>query len=130
MCEKGLVLPSSVSIAAQGPELDESVLTRLFDLAGPEQTAEILARLIQDLRGVLQAMERSSDPVLLRRHVHALIGIAGTVGALQLHARALEAKRMLREGPARAPEEALAGLGVLTQRLIDRLSDMRKARAG
>ncbi|NBZ88357.1 Hpt domain-containing protein [Stagnihabitans tardus] len=112
------------------PELDEKVLIRLFDLAGPEQTIEILDRLIMDLREVQQVLNRarSVDIATLRRQNHTLIGIAGTVGAAPLHRLALEAGRLLREGPEPGAEAVVAGLRPMVDRLISSLIAMRAGR--
>ncbi|MCW1918734.1 Hpt domain-containing protein [Rhodobacter sp. KR11] len=111
------------------PELDENVLLRLFELAGPVQTIEILDRLILDLHGVQDVLQAASrvDITLLRRQNHTLIGIAGTVGAVPLHRLALEAGKLLREGPTQG-EDLVAGLRPMVARLIQRLIEMRAER--
>lgn len=80
-------------------DLDDAVLARLLDLAGPVQGPEILDRLILDLTGVRQGIVHSGgDELALRRQLHVLIGIAGTVGATPLHAAARDLSISLREG--------------------------------
>ena len=122
--------PQASDPPAIEPELDEKVLVRLFDLAGPAQTVEILDRLILDLRDVQQVLLRASsvDLASLRRQNHTLIGIAGTVGAAPLHRLALEAGRLLRESPEPAGEAVVADLRPLVDRLILRLIEMRGQR--
>ena len=122
--------PQASDPLAIEPELDEKVLVRLFDLAGPAQTVEILDRLILDLRDVQQVLQRASsvDLASLRRQNHTLIGIAGTVGAAPLHRLALEAGRLLRESPEPAGEAVVAEIRPLVDRLILRLIEMRGQR--
>ncbi len=110
-----------------GQDLDESVLLRLFDLAGPVQTVEILDRLVLDLRAVQEALARGRDVMALRRQIHALTGIAGTVGAMPLHQSALAVGKLLRDEPT-PPRERVTALLPAIQRLIDRLTEMRAAR--
>lgn len=123
---------SQVTNGTEGPGLDENVLRRLFDLAGPDQSAEILDRLVVDLRCMMQGIERTrqDDVIALRRHVHALIGIAGTVGARHLHAQALAAGRHLREGTGGDPAEIVMALVPMTTTLVARLVEMRAERRG
>lgn len=116
-------------IPALAPDLDENVLLRLFDLAGPAQSIEILDRLILDLRGVQQVLARAANAELslLQRQNHSLIGIAGTVGATALHQMALDCGRQLRDGGASA-RDSLVALVEPVERLIARLTRMRADR--
>jgi hypothetical protein len=123
-------MTSSTKTTAPGPELDEKVLLRLFDLAGPAQTREILDRLIQDLGGVQNVLAQSAtiDIATLRRQNHTLIGIAGTVGAGPLHQMALETGRLLRDSATPEAEAVVAPQRPLVDRLIARLVQMRAER--
>lgn len=60
---------------------------RLLVLAGPENAAELLARLAEDIRSARQTAERAAevrDWPALRGASHVLISLTGAVGALSL----------------------------------------------
>ena len=78
--------------AHQGPDdpsgLDEHTLRRLLALAGPSDAAELMRRLIADVRGVAEGMMTglmSEDRAAMRKHSHVLLAIAGTIGAPRIH---------------------------------------------
>jgi two-component system, OmpR family, aerobic respiration control sensor histidine kinase ArcB len=70
-----------------GP-LDPTVFGRLMSLAGPETARDLLDRLVEDLASVqtlLIAARHGPEWEALRNQSHILIGLAGAVGATDLH---------------------------------------------
>lgn len=70
-------------------EFDPSRLGHLLDLTGPDLAVELLARLTEDLVATQHTLETgaaSADWTRLREGSHVLISLAGSVGALSLHA--------------------------------------------
>lgn len=66
---------------------DPTRFQRLLELAGPENAAELLARLAEDLgsaRQTVEAAARLRDWNALRGASHVLISLTGSVGALSL----------------------------------------------
>lgn len=95
------------TIAPAAPRIDHELFDDLLDVVGRSGRAEFLACLTRDLRetadSLYQAMARR-DAGAAQRCGHALVGLAGTVGAAGLHdlARSLnEALRANRPDGAR-----------------------------
>ncbi len=66
---------------------DAARFHRLLELAGPENAAELLARLAEDLGDARQTVEKAArvrDWPALRGSSHVLISLTGSVGALSL----------------------------------------------
>jgi HPt (histidine-containing phosphotransfer) domain-containing protein len=69
------------------PPVDELRFRRLLEVAGTEGSAELLARLLEDLRKVEIGLGRamaSADPAEARAQSHVLIALAGAAGARTL----------------------------------------------
>lgn len=68
-------------------KMDFSRLERLLEAAGPEGSAELLARMTEDLQAVGQALDKgvaAADAEAVRAQTHILIAISGAVGAERL----------------------------------------------
>lgn len=94
---------------APPPLRDPAVLTRLLALAGPEAD-QLLHQLRADLATACaecHAALAASDALALRRAVHVLVALAGTLGATPLHA---DLRQLLEEVHAtgRIPDRAAA----------------------
>jgi HPt (histidine-containing phosphotransfer) domain-containing protein len=78
-------------MAVEIRDFDPSRLAHLMELTGPDLAQELLARLTEDLSGVLEVVERdkvSGDWKRLREATHVLISLSGSIGALSLQAMA------------------------------------------
>jgi len=67
--------------------LDFERYDRLMEIAGDEGAAELLERLLEDLRQVERGLERAlaeQNPAEIRTQTHVLIALAGAVGADEL----------------------------------------------
>ncbi len=72
-----------------GPPMELGLLDHLLTLANPADGAELLHRLIDDLKRVATAIEAAAladDRKSLGANLHVLIGISGSIGADQLMA--------------------------------------------
>lgn len=86
------------------------LLNRLLDLASPADAAELLQRVEQDLAGVVENIEMfyaKDDREPLRKTLHILTGISGSVGAERVFALAQQLDAKAADGsPLAASEKA------------------------
>jgi HPt (histidine-containing phosphotransfer) domain-containing protein len=79
--------PSAQPVAKTLQSYDPTRFQRLLELAGPDNAAELLARLVEDLGTARQTADtaaRTRDWDALRGASHVLISLTGSVGALSL----------------------------------------------
>ena len=106
--------------------MDEAQFSRLLQLAGPVDGAELLQRLTEDLRKADVALATAipaADLSAVRETTHVLIAVAGAIGAAGLAeaARQLNSAAQLSDSPLPADVTALvradlAALRKLVQR--------------
>lgn len=92
---------------------DRDRFHRLLDLVGPTEAPAFLAQLAQDLSGCADAVARgtvNADWESLRDASHVLISLAGSVGAMSLHALAERLNAAASGGDARALADLIGDL--------------------
>jgi HPt (histidine-containing phosphotransfer) domain-containing protein len=103
--------------------MDPERLTRLLEIAGPEDSSELLRRLSGDLTRVrdnIVAALNNADIAALRAETHVLISLAGAVGAERLHQLA----KHMNADVHRQDTVSLRASGREAQRLIDLVLDL------
>jgi HPt (histidine-containing phosphotransfer) domain-containing protein len=113
------------------PILDAIRLKRLLELAGPNQSDELLARLSEDLTTCRAELRKAAAPPdwrQLRDSTHVLISLSGSIGALPLQtiAQALNAAAHAEDSDAVAA--LLAPLEKDLSALVDHLRKAREQR--
>jgi HPt (histidine-containing phosphotransfer) domain-containing protein len=82
------------------------LLDHLLTLAGPVDRAELLVRLEQDLKQAMLDIERfamTNDRKALGAALHVLIGITGSIGAIEVMATAQKLGQDARDGVSLSP---------------------------
>ena len=82
------VLAGGATDEGFGVRLHEAVFGALMEVAGEDGRAELLERLLEDLAGVLSALDAgvaAGDVPEIRAQTHILIAISGAVGAERLN---------------------------------------------
>lgn len=109
------------------PPLSAATLAELMRAAGPERHALVLDRLGEDLRAVDRALEAALEPLdlaAIRFQSHALISLAGTVGALPTRTTAERLNAVARDGP---PEAVRADARLCRARIAALLTELERA---
>ena len=70
-------------------------LTRLITLIGPQDAPALVAQIVADLAAQQACLRATPTPDAVRRAAHALIALAGTIGATDL----MEQARRLHDDP-------------------------------
>lgn len=72
---------------------DSTALRDLLAMAGPETAPRILRQMHSDLTAcaaLLAPALATDERAMIRAQTHVLIALAGTIGAMRLHARAID----------------------------------------
>jgi hypothetical protein len=94
--------------------IDPDVFCRLLALTGEEIARDLLARLDEDLAAARADLAGTShDKDRVRQVSHLLIGLAGSVGAVDLHDAAEGLNRAARDGDAPDPTGVMRAIDVL-----------------
>lgn len=96
---------AAVAAALQGrlsatPDIDPAQFDRLLAMAGPATAAELMDRLLEDLRGSerrLTAARSGPDWASIQAQTHILIAIAGTAGGFRLQHLAEKLNQLAQE---------------------------------
>lgn len=82
-------------------EVDREIYENLVASVGPDAMAELMGRLIVDLRAIREDIEtagRGGDAGLMKGATHILISIAGAIGGVALQAKSEQVNRLINEG--------------------------------
>lgn len=113
------------------PIFEEERFSRLLEMAGPDVSRDLIARLIADLEKVeAELAVPAADWPELRDQSHVLISLAGTAGALRLHAEAVELNRLAHDRDASAVAAILPELRELLSTLIRHLRELSLTQKG
>lgn len=123
LCPITLSAAADQALRARGLGLPFSAapLARLRELAGASAGHELLARLREDLSAVREGLA-TGDAAQVRAQSHVLIALAGTAGAVRLHAMAQELNRLAQAGQPGVPPRLLAGIDLRVRVLLDMLA--------
>ncbi|MCU0826910.1 MAG: hypothetical protein MUE52_05780 [Tabrizicola sp.] len=102
-------------------QFDSSRLDHLLALVGPALAPDLLRQLDEDLSGCSRSIAdaaRETDWKALRDGSHVLISLAGSAGAVRLHALAQSLNAAAHERDSAALENLLPGLTTDLQTLI------------
>lgn len=97
-----------------GVSLDEAIWDAMLETAGPQDAIWLVQQITADLKRMQDGLMRVlcvEDCSALGRASHALAGLAGTIGAPQLH----EAAQRLSDAASRGDKGALPVLGAEVQ---------------
>jgi HPt (histidine-containing phosphotransfer) domain-containing protein len=105
-----------------GVSLDEAIWDAMLDTAGPQDAIWLVQQIAADLMRMQDGLMRVlavEDCAALGRASHALAGLAGTIGAPQLH----EAAQRLSDAASRGDKGALPVLGERVQEKLTSVLD-------
>lgn len=111
----------AVAPPPDAPRIAQDRFDDLIEVVGPTGRAEFLACLIKDMRETADTLDQAMarrDSEAAHRCCHALIGLAGTVGALGLHDLASDLDQVLRDGRQNKARHLLPEILAEVDRLI------------
>lgn len=120
---------ASPSERAEPSLLSRDVLDELRDLVGAEGFGAFLAQVHADLcsaaEGIAQARD-AGDLAGLRRHSHAMIGVAGAIGAVEVEEGARAVNAAARAADTEGARERAAALCRVSEVLCQEIALLRE----